>query len=360
MTKVLTVIGARPQFIKASPVSKAFAEASDIEEVLVHTGQHFDENMSAIFFDEMGIPEPKYNLDIHSLSHAGMTAKMMMGIEEAVNLEKPDAIMVYGDTNSTLAAALVSSKLHIPLAHVEAGLRSFNMKMPEEINRILTDRVSHLLFCPTETAVRNLEVEGFESFETRIVRTGDVMYDASLQFSKMIEPKERINDLGDIPEKFVLGTIHRAENTDDREVLSHIVSEMNALHREIPVVIPMHPRTSQLIDKHKLQTEFICIEPVGYLDMISLLQGCSLVITDSGGLQKEAYFFDKFCLTIRDQTEWTELVEYGANELIRPADGRIKEIALKALTKTFNVQQGIYGDGNSSQKIVAEIKKYLN
>ncbi len=313
--KIVTVIGARPQFIKSSGVTRAFKDYG-VEEVVINTNQHFDENMSRIFFQQMSIPIPKYNLEVHCLNHGAMTGAMLTKIEEILLLEKPDYVLVYGDTNSTLAGALAASKLHIPIAHVEAGLRSFNMNMPEEINRILTDRVSSYLFCPTELSVVNLQNEGFNRFKNiSIVRSGDVMYDNFNYFSSMqIKPHELSSKLN----KFTLVTVHRAENTNDIDILNNIITNLNKLHRTIEVVMPIHPRLKKLIKENSLVIEFNTINPVGYLEMIWLLNNCEFVITDSGGLQKESYFAKKKCFTLRDQTEWVELVTSGWNHLISP------------------------------------------
>jgi UDP-GlcNAc3NAcA epimerase len=355
--KILTVIGARPQFIKAAAVSRAIAAANNLEEIIVHTGQHFDENMSKIFFDELHIPIPTYNLDINSVGHGAMTGRMLEKTEELLLKEKPDILMVYGDTNSTLAGALAASKLHIPVAHVEAGLRSFNMQMPEEVNRILTDRISNLLFCPTTDAIKNLENEGFNGFDCKIIQTGDVMYDAARYYLPRARKPE-----GLIPEKFILVTIHRAENTDDIQRLSNILGAMQEIARKIPVVLPLHPRTRNILGKSGLDKDLeniFIIPPVGYLQMIWLLQYSQMVMTDSGGLQKEAYFFEKPCITLRDQTEWTELTREGVNQL----GGADKETIIKAFHDFRNKEtvfpKELYGDGKASEKITQSIVAYL-
>src|SRR5690554_6304137 len=310
--KVITVVGARPQFVKAAVVSRAFQKLN-IQEKIVHTGQHFDKNMSDVFFTEMQIPKPAYNLEVHGLNHGAMTGRMLEKIEEVLVKEKPQVVLVYGDTNSTLAAALAAQKIHIPVAHVEAGLRSFNMKMPEEINRILTDRVADVLFCPTSTAVENLKNEGFENFDAEILNVGDVMYDAALFYAdKSFKPNV------DIPSKYVLCTLHRAENTDDSMRLKSIFKSLEVISKISPVIIPLHPRTkSKLININYDfdNSDIIFINPVSYFEMIWLLQNCHFVMTDSGGLQKEAYFFKKYCVTLRDETEWVELVDNEFNIL---------------------------------------------
>lgn len=308
--KILTVVGARPQFVKAAAVSRVFSQRG-IEEVLLHTGQHFDHNMSQVFFDEMQIPTPKYNLDIHGLTHGAMTGRMLEGIESIILQEKPNLVMVYGDTNSTIAGALAAKKLHTRVAHVEAGLRSFNMRMPEEINRILTDRISDWLFCPTENAVENLRNEGFENIPASVLNVGDVMHDAALFYSKVSQQKSTITTTLELNNSFVIATIHRQENTDSIERLSQIIDGLNLLNKELQVIVPLHPRTREYINKTSIAPEFTIIDPVGYFDMIELLKRCSLVITDSGGLQKEAYFFKKPCVTLRNETEWVELLDNG-------------------------------------------------
>jgi UDP-GlcNAc3NAcA epimerase len=350
MKKIVTIVGARPQFVKAAVVSRAFRQFG-LEEVMVHTGQHFDYGMSEVFFKEMEIPLPKYNLNIHSLSHGAMTGRMIEAIEQVLLQEKPGVVVVFGDTNSTLAGALSASKLHIPVAHVEAGLRSFNMQMPEEVNRILTDRISKFLFCPTQTAVNNLETEGYRAFDCHLENIGDVMYDAALFYSeKSGEKSTVIQDLN--LGQFILATLHRQENTDYLQNLTEIVEAFNELNRQTELVLPLHPRTKKIIQQNGLNTEFTIIDPVGYFDMIELLKKCSLVMTDSGGLQKEAYFFQKNCVTIREQTEWVELVETGCNVLAHATRQDITGAAHAMLGKTGNFQTKLYGDGNAGLKIV--------
>jgi len=349
--KIITVIGARPQFIKAGSVSREIAKYSDINEIIVHTGQHYDANMSDIFFDEMRIPKPDYNLEINGLSHGAMTGQMLQKIEEVLIKEKPDWVMVYGDTNSTLAGALAASKLHIKIAHVEAGLRSFNMKMPEEINRILTDRVSSILFCPTQTAVDNLHNEGFDTFNCRIVKSGDVMQDGAL-FYKSFAKKPGI----EIDKNYILSTIHRAENTDDILRLTSIIEALNKINQDKQVIVPLHPRTQKIIKEHNISMEFTVIEPVGYLEMVWLIDNCDLVLTDSGGLQKEAFFFKKPCITLRDETEWIELVEHKFNVLAGANKEKIVEICANfEFDNDFNID--LYGNGRASYCIVQELLK---
>ncbi len=310
MKKMVTIVGARPQFIKAAVLSRIIAENKEIKEILVHTGQHFDANMSAVFFDEMQIPKPKYNLGINTLGHGAMTGLMLQKIEEILVKEKPDLVVVYGDTNSTLAGALAAKKLHIKVVHVEAGLRSFNMKMPEEINRILTDRISDLLCCPTNNAIKNLEQEGFKNFNSKIVQSGDIMKDAVEFYSKIAANKSTIiADLNLESNKFVLATIHRQENTNSLENLKAIFKGLESIHKKKKVIMPMHPRTKAILDKNNLNYPITFINPVGYFDMLQLLKYCNLVVTDSGGLQKEAFYNKKICLIAREETEWVELVE---------------------------------------------------
>ena len=292
--KIATIVGARPQFVKAATVSRALHKES-IKEVIIHTGQHFDENMSQVFFDEMDIPNPTYNLSISGLKHGAMTGRMLEQIEGVLLTEKPDFVLVFGDTNSTLAGALAAAKLHIPVAHVEAGLRSFEMKMPEEINRILTDRVSNYLFCPTQTAVNNLEKEGFKLFPCEVYNVGDVMYDAALYYKEKINTHATIIQSQKLEGKnFVFATLHRAENTNDPSRLKSIIEALNKINKEVQVVLPLHPRTKSFIQSQQLEMRFTVTDPVGYFDMLALLENCSLVMTDSGGLQKEAYFFTKY------------------------------------------------------------------
>jgi UDP-GlcNAc3NAcA epimerase len=358
MMKILTIIGARPQFIKAAAVSRAIAKVGSIKEIIVHTGQHFDKNMSDIFFQEMHIPRPQYHLDINSLSHGAMTGRMMEAIEQIILDEKPDYTLVYGDTNSTLAGALAAKKVHRKVVHVEAGLRSFNMDMPEEINRILTDRISDVLFCPTDLAVQNLKNEGFNNFDCLVVQNGDVMEDAALYYAQLSESKSAIlESCGLSDHNFILCTIHRAENTDHPERLSQLVSVINQLHKKIPVVLPLHPRTRKLISAQGLTINAKVIEPVGYFDMLQLIRHSSLVLTDSGGLQKEAFIFNKFCITLREQTEWRELVDHGYNILTGTKADSIYKAVEYFLRKSFVKNHDFYGSGKASDIIVNTLLK---
>lgn len=355
MIKILTVIGARPQFIKASAFSRACAKYPEIEEVIVHTGQHFDENMSAVFFNQMNIPEPKYNLGINSMKHAAMTASMMTAIEGLLEIENPDMILVYGDTNSTLAAALVASKLPVKLAHVEAGLRSFNNEMPEEINRILTDRVSDILFCPSQAAVDNLMREGYAHLSCEIVRTGDIMLDSALHYAKHATAINQIPGLADLGDDFVLTTIHRAENTASKSKLEAIFGDLSEINKSVPVVLPIHPRTKGVIEAMGISIDFKTIDPVGYLEMLSLIKNARAIITDSGGLQKEAYFFEKQCLTVRDQTEWVELVELNCNQLVETVPGALKKAFAELNQQKPDFSTKLYGDGAAGKSICEAI-----
>lgn len=359
--KLLTIIGARPQFIKAAALSRALKEQADVfREVILHTGQHFDKNMSDVFFEEMEIPRPDYNLNINSLSHGAMTGKMLEGIEQILMQERPQCVIVYGDTNSTLAGALAAKKLHIPVAHVEAGLRSFNLKMPEEVNRILADRISDLLYCPTDQAVANLEAEGFARFPCRIEQVGDVMQDAAIFYREKSGRESGIIPSMDLSGRpFLLATIHRAENTDHADRLRSIVEGLNALSKKYKVVLPLHPRTKNSLSRHQLALDFTPIDPVGYLDMIQLLSNARAVITDSGGVQKEAYFFQRPCITVRDETEWTELVEGGYNTLLSPTEEDMVSVVESALNKPFKAGKELYGGGRASERIVASLRRHL-
>lgn len=354
--KILTILGARPQFIKAGSVSREIAKHNELQEVIVHTGQHYDANMSDIFFEEMQIPKPNYFLGIGGKSHGAMTGQMIEKIEEVALKERPDWIMVYGDTNSTLAGAIVASKLHIKLAHIEAGLRSFNMRMPEEINRILTDRISQILFCPTDAAIENLVKEGFSNFECKILKSGDVMQDGAL-FYQQFAQKPNIN----IQSDFILCTVHRAENTDDYDRLKGIFGALEEVGKEKQVILPLHPRTKKILDQsgYKPSENIEIIAPVGYLEMVWLIDNCSLVMTDSGGLQKEAFFFKKPCITLRDETEWVELIENKFNVLAGANKMKIVEIYHnKKNLFAQDFEKDLYGGGNASSAIVKELLNY--
>jgi len=359
--KILTIVGARPQFIKAYPISKAISENNNVEEILLHTGQHYDFNMSKIFFSELSLKEPDYNLGVGSASHGKQTGEMLKGIENVITKETPDLILIYGDTNSTLAGALSGAKSQIPVAHIEAGLRSYNLKMPEEINRILADRISTYLFCPTETAVNNLMREGFGGFnyegfkfnKPKVIFSGDVMYDAFLLCKKILNPSPEIQKLAEEYGEFYLATVHRAENTDIKVNLKNIIGALDKISRDIPVIFPIHPRTREKLKKYNIAPEKLkLIEPVGYFDMLYLLDNCKAVFTDSGGLQKEAYFSKKPCITLRAETEWTELVQIGANRLVGSDEALISKAAQDINKTHLKIETGIYGNGSASKEII--------
>jgi len=355
--KIITILGARPQFIKAGTVSRAIREfnqnCSDtqIYEVIVHTGQHYDANMSDVFFEEMHIPKPDYYLGIGGNGHGAMTGQMLEKIESVLLEERPDWVLVYGDTNSTLAGALAASKLHIKVAHIEAGLRSFNMRMPEEINRILTDRVSTKLFCPTQTAVDNLQKEGIDNWISAEPASlvGDVMQDGAFYYDGLAVKPEDIA----LTKNFVLSTIHRAENTDDPLRLRQIVSALVEIASNQQVILPLHPRTKKIADQQGLDLSALTvIDPVGYLNMVWLIKNSRCVLTDSGGLQKEAFFFEKPCITMRDETEWIELVEAGVNVLVGASKSDILSAYHSLSKKSLQFDQAIYGGGVAAQTIV--------
>lgn len=360
--KILTVVGARPQFIKASAVSRAIhsfnqANAKQIQEVIVHTGQHYDEKMSDIFFNQLEIPQPQYNLGIVEKTHGAMTGKMLQTTEAVLMDEKPDLMLVYGDTNSTLAGALAAAKLHIPVAHVEAGLRSFNKAMPEEINRIVTDHVSSFLFCPTETAVKNLANEGVLE---HIYNVGDVMYDVTLASRLKAEKQCQLSQWGVKEKEYILCTVHRAENTDHQVRLENIFLALSHIAGDIPVVLPLHPRTYKMLREYGLDSlleNLQIIEPVSYLEMTRLEMSAKAIVTDSGGIQKEAYFHQVPCLTLRDETEWVETVDMGCNFLC----GADKDVILKKwklivdgdnLFSELDDDMKPYGNGSASNLIV--------
>ncbi len=345
MKKIVTILGARPQFVKAAVLSRIIRDKNEIEEVIVHTGQHFDENMSAVFFDQMQIPKPSYFLDINGLSHGAMTGQMMERIEEVLQKEKPDAVVVYGDTNSTLAGALASKKLAIKVVHVEAGLRSFNMNMPEEINRILTDRISDLLICSTDIAVENLSNEGFGHFNASIEKLGDIMKDAVLFYRNISEQRSSIiRDLELRNEGFVLATIHRQENTDTKEKLEAIFSALEQIHKHKKVVLPLHPRTKKMLAQFRLSPNIILIDPVGYFDMLELLKYCNLVVTDSGGLQKEAFFNKKHCIIVREETEWKELIIHDFARVVGFDKIKINDAYQYFTDKSSDFSKELYGN----------------
>jgi UDP-GlcNAc3NAcA epimerase len=356
MKKILTIAGTRPQLVKVAAVSRVLRES--FNEVLVNTGQHYDYNMAGVFFDELNIPRPDYDLGIGSDTHGRQTGNMMISIEEVVEKEQPDAVLVYGDTNSTLAAAMVASKMHIPLFHIEAGLRSYNKQMPEEINRIMTDHVSTLLFAPTDIAVGNLEKENIKE---GVHKVGDVMYDAVLYNMTLAEEKHTLENHGLYSGDYILGTIHRVDNTDNKERLEAILNDFSLI--EEVVFLPLHPRTKNKIDIFGLNStldnakNIKVVEPVSYLEMLLLEKHAKAIVTDSGGVQKEAYFAKVPCLTLRDQTEWLETIEIGWNQLVNPLQDNLFE-KLSNLHSGKNVND-LYGDGQTAKKIVSIMNSFF-
>ncbi len=363
---ILTVIGARPQFIKASAVSASMCAGNRLREVVLHTGQHFDANMSDVFFAELGMPRPAYQFDIHGGTHGAMTGRMLIDIERVLLSERPDAVLVYGDTNSTLAGALAAAKLQIPVAHVEAGLRSFNMAMPEEVNRILTDRVSRWLFTPTDAAGAHLLREGVDA--RGIEQVGDVMYDVALHHGARVSPDAGM--LGELAAqhdvqagRYCLATVHRAESTDHPARLAAIVDALIAFSAHIPVVFPLHPRTRAALAKQgkldALCQAAIVMEPLGYLDMVQLEKHAAVIATDSGGVQKEAFFYGVPCVTLRDETEWVELVAAGWNRLAPPHDATTVLHSLRASLGCKGADIAPYGEGDAAQRIVDRLTRDL-
>lgn len=357
--RIATVVGARPQFIKAAAVSRLLRMTDGVDEVFIHTGQHYDDNMSDVFFEELAIPTPDLNLGIGSGTHGAQTGRMLEALEKAFVETRPDWVLVYGDTNSTLAAALAAVKLHIKVAHVEAGLRSFNRAMPEEINRILTDQIADLLFVPTQTAVDNLKREGFAP--ERIHFVGDVMYDAALYYGERSEATSRVLQRLDLePKSYILATIHRAENTDDPNRLQAVFNALSQLADRIPLVLPLHPRTRATLERQglgaALSPALRCIDPVGYLDMVMLEKHARLIATDSGGIQKEAYFYQVPCVTLRDETEWVETVELGWNVVCPPTSAeRVVETVLRQLDSRGEANHSPYGNGSAAALIIERL-----
>ncbi len=355
MIKVLTVIGARPQFIKAAPVTATLASVA--QEVIVNTGQHYDPEMSDVFFRDLGLRRADYSLNVGSGTHGAQTGEMLKRVEQVIVDEKPDLVMVYGDTNSTLAGALAAAKLHIPVAHVEAGLRSFNRAMPEEINRVITDHLSTLLFAPSESSSRQLREEGISS---GVHVTGDVMYDAVLHYAPVAKKASRYPGLLNLDAHgFYLCTIHRAENADDASRLRQIVSALNAL--SLPVVLPLHPRTKKRLEEFEIVAgpNIRLIEPLGYIDMLQLTQSCLAVLTDSGGLQKEAYYVGVPCITLRSETEWTETVDAGWNRVAGHTEKGIIE-AVDAARSLPSYRPELYGDGKAAARIAKILGARIN
>jgi UDP-GlcNAc3NAcA epimerase len=348
--KIVTVVGARPQFIKAATISRLLIHDPDVEEILVHTGQHYDQNMSEIFFEELNIPHPDFNLEVGSGTQAVQTAKMLEGIETILLEEKPDWTLVYGDTNSTLAGAIAAAKLNISLAHVEAGLRSFNRQMPEEINRIVTDRISDLLFAPTQTAMINLEKEGLlpASF-----LSGDVMFDSTCYYRQMIQKNPDPYKINGLPDEYLLATVHRAENTDNIDNLKSIFRAFSESRQAI--VLPIHPRTRKIIAGIiQIPDNITIIDPVSYLQMMYLTLHARKILTDSGGLQKEAYFLGKQCITLRTETEWVETLHDNWNTITGTDPEKILEAILSA--GPSSTQKSSFGNGKASEAIVAKLK----
>ncbi len=344
MKKIVTIVGARPQFVKAAILRRVFARHPDFKEILVHTGQHFDDKMSDIFFEELEINAPEYHFDINGSGHGAMTGEMLIAIEEVLLKEKPDACLIYGDTNSTLAGSVAAAKLHIPVFHVEAGLRSFNKKMPEEINRVATDHMSDLLFCSTYAGVENLKNENITN---GVHHVGDIMYDAVLHMKKQIAGVSDVQGIDLTQKGLATCTLHRAENTDDRAMLSKIIDYLNGFSDQFTVVLPLHPRTKNAAKRFDLSFGNIkVIGPVGYRDMQALMNASEMVFTDSGGLQKEAYFHGIPCVTLRDETEWVELVSHGWNRLWREPDYLPRKVIAE------------YGDGNTGERIASIIAEY--
>lgn len=359
MKKIVTILGARPQFVKGAVLSRIIKKYNEVEEVIVHTGQHFDENMSAVFFNEMQIPKPKYNLNINGLSHGAMTGQMLEGIEKVLEKEKPEVVVVYGDTNSTLAGALAAKKMHIKIVHIEAGLRSFNMQMPEEVNRIVTDRIANLLSCPTNVAVENLKKEGFDTLPVHIEQHGDIMKDAVEFYGKFSKEKSTIiSDLKLNKGEFVLATIHRQENTDNEQKLKEVFLALEEINKTKKVVLPLHPRTKMKLELYNIKSTIVFIKPVGYFDMLELLKNCNLVITDSGGLQKEAFFNKKYCIVTREQTEWVELVNHYYAKLAGTNFKNIIKSYNEFLEENKSFEEKLYGN-NVGEKIYQSIKKLI-
>ncbi|HVB04082.1 MAG TPA: UDP-N-acetylglucosamine 2-epimerase (non-hydrolyzing) [Chitinophagaceae bacterium] len=353
--KLLSIAGARPQLVKLSAFSRELRSYPQIQEIILHTGQHWEDNMSGVFFRELGIPDPDFQLGIHDLPHGAMTGRMLEGIESVLKEVKPDMVLVYGDTNSTLAGALATKKMHIPLAHAEAGLRIHDLRMPEEINRVLTDRISDLLFCPTSRAMVNLDLEGFGRFPAQVFWTGDLMWDALTYYSARFNNSDSSAKPGS---PFVLCTIHREENILDIPRLTGILDALSGIQSRARVVFPAHPRTAEILHNLAPGLPFPVTGPLGYLDMLHLVSQCTMVITDSGGLQKEAFFFHKPCIALREQTEWTELVQCGCNIPAGADSGKI--------LKAFDIFQAgrsipmehFYGDGHAARQMINHILNY--
>jgi UDP-GlcNAc3NAcA epimerase len=357
--KILTIVGARPQFIKAASLSKYLKNITDIKEIILHTGQHYDHNMDDNFFSELKIPTPDYNLGVGSGTHARQTAKMIMGIEDVVLKEWPDFILIYGDTNSTIAGALVGAKLHIPIVHVEAGLRSYDREMPEEINRIVSDTISTILFCPTQIAVNNLKKEGITK---GVYNVGDIMLETYQYYkNKALKTSTILNNLNLKPKGYILCTIHRVSNTDNIENLKNIFIGLTESHELI--ILPLHPRTKKKINQNGFLKKYIgqnirIIDPIGYFDMICLEADAKKIVTDSGGVQKEAYFNKVPCITLRENTEWIETIEEGVNKLVGVVPKKIKESINNFYIPEKKYSKNLYGDGRTSEKIVKILNRF--
>ncbi len=350
--KILTILGARPQFIKSAAISKKIINNDLLSEIIVHTGQHFEPKMSDIFFQEMDLPNPDYNLGINQMEREPMIAKMVDELIPILVSENPNAVLVYGDTNSTLAGSLSADKLKIPIFHIEAGLRSFNKSMPEEINRIITDQLSSLLFCPTKNSINNLAKE---KIDEGVIFSGDVMYDIFLKFSQNF--KKPNNRLKQIKSDYILATIHRQENTDDNEKLKSIFSNLDKINNKLKIVMPLHPRTEKKIKEFNINTNIEIVPPMGYVSMLSLLNHAEIVITDSGGLQKEAYFCKKKCIIIRDETEWVELIDSGVH--ILSDHQKLHEVLDETMKKKCDFSLNHYGKGNAGELIINSILDFF-
>jgi UDP-GlcNAc3NAcA epimerase len=357
--KILSIIGARPQFIKWGMVSKALARTNKVKETVLHTGQHYSPEMSEVFFTGLGLTPPKYHLNIHDLPHAAMTGRMMEGIEQVILSDKPDGIIVYGDTNSTLAGALAARMAQLPLFHVEAGMRTGESDLPEQLNRVVTDRIAQRLFCSTYQAVETIQAERPELNSSEIIHSGDVLLDAYLHYADQAETNHPLHrELASGP--FIFVTLHRAYNTDDEKRLSKLLAALNVLHQSIPVVMALHPRTAAMMMKFGIEAKFHCIPAMGYLPLLAWLKSCTMVITDSGGLQKEAAFAGKFCITMRKETEWIELADAGVNRICGDDTELMMQSVSEFQEKKFPGCPDTYGKGNASEIIAASTLSYFN